>query len=174
MVERFQGLVYSVPRRMGLGEEDAGDVFSETFAALVRSLDRIESGQALPKWLATTASREALRILRVRSTAPLGDLEETLAAEDRAVDESTVNAMRHEELREAVAELPGRCRSLLEMLFFEDAEYAQITERIGIPTGAIGPTRARCLDKLRRILESRQFFHEDVSPVSPVGSSKRR
>lgn len=174
LVERFQALVYSVPRRMGLREEDAADVFSETFAALVRSLDRIESGQALPKWLATTASRESLRLIRARSTTPLGDLEDTLIAEDQAVDHATLEALRHEDLKEAVSELPGRCRGLLEMLFFEEAEYAAVTERLSIPTGAIGPTRSRCLEKLRRILESKDFFEEDVSFDPPVASSKRR
>ncbi|MFI5385098.1 MAG: RNA polymerase sigma factor, partial [Fimbriimonadales bacterium] len=64
LIGRFQGLVYSIPKRYGLSEEDASDVFQTTFQALLRNLDRIEDAKVLPKWLAVTASRESLRLKR--------------------------------------------------------------------------------------------------------------
>src|SRR5699024_5381877 len=64
-VEQFQNLVYSIPRRYGLSSDDCNDVFQSTFQALVNHLDRIESPATLPRWLAVTASRESLRIIRI-------------------------------------------------------------------------------------------------------------
>ena len=153
LVARFEALVYSVPRRYGLNADDAADVFGTTFTSLLRSLDRIESAQALPKWLAVTAARESLRRVRARGTDRFETLEETIAWEEATAERDALAAVRAEGLHAAVEELAERCRGLLRALYFEDeAEYAAISARLGIPVGAIGPTRARCLEKLRLVL----------------------
>src|SRR4051812_20536767 len=82
LVERFQNLVYSIPRRYGLNEEDAADVFQTTFQALLRNLDKIEAARTLPKWLSVTASRESLRVKRISSRS--------VGAEDRGMDLDTL------------------------------------------------------------------------------------
>ncbi len=167
LVDRFQAYVYSVPRRIGLGEDDAADVFQTTFVALYRSLDRLDSAAALPKWLAVTASREALRLKRLRARLPIvsasdGDdrsLDEILADEELNAEHQALAACDAETIRRAVLALHERCAKLLSALYFApDPSYQAISDEIGIPIGAIGPTRARCLEKLRKNLMEAGFF----------------
>ncbi len=166
LVDQFQNLVYSVPRRMRLSEEDAGDVFQTTFLALFRNLDRIESVATIPKWLTVTATRESYRLMNsryARSTANLGetDLDAVLADEDHNVEEQLALAATGEALREGLARLQDKCRELLTLLYIEeDTSYQDISDRLLLPMGSIGPTRARCLDKLRSILAKDSFFSE--------------
>jgi RNA polymerase sigma factor (sigma-70 family) len=165
LVDRFQTFVYSVPRRMGLNEDDAADVFQNTFVALHRSLDRLEAAEALPKWLAVTAARESLRTRRIRTRAPVvaseeseRSLEEVVASAEASAEEEAVRACDARTVREAILRLQERCAKLLTALYLDlETSYQEISERLGIPVGAIGPTRARCLEKLRRDLEKRGF-----------------
>lgn len=164
LVTEFQALVYSIPRRYGLGEDDAADVFQNTFQALFKNLDRIESGQALPKWLAVTAAREAMRLKRVSKRTlstedgPLG-LDELVASEEASAEAEAIRSDAGYRLRRAIGAMQARCRDLLTVLYLEEEEsYAVVGERLGMPVGAIGPTRARCLEKLRKTLEAQQFF----------------
>lgn len=164
LVESTQALVYSIPKRYGLGADDSADVFQTTFQALYKNLDRVQSGQALPKWLAVTASRECLRIKRIQSRTvgaeDLGlSLDEIVASEEDTAESDAVAAESADDVRRAVGSLQERCRALLTALYLtEETPYAEIAERLGMPIGAIGPTRARCLDKLRKILEQGGFF----------------
>jgi RNA polymerase sigma factor (sigma-70 family) len=167
LVERLQSLVYSIPRRHGLNEEDANDVFQATFLALYRSLDRIDNAQTLPKWVAVTAARESYRVRRLAgryATVPADEdrtLEDLVADIDQSAEERAVEAVDSDHVRNGLLKLGGRCKVLLELLYSDDeASYQEISEQIGMPVGAIGPTRARCLDKLRKILENNGFFAE--------------
>jgi RNA polymerase sigma factor (sigma-70 family) len=166
LVDRFQSLVYSIPRRYGLNDEDVADVFQTTFQALLRNLDRIEAAATLPKWLAVTAARESLRIKRISSRSisadSIGmDLESVLTSEESSAEEASVLAERADIVRRQTQSLPERCRDLLTMLYLsDDPPYQEIAEKLGMPIGAIGPTRARCLEKLRRKLEESKFFGE--------------
>lgn len=162
LVSTFQKLVFSIPVRLGLGQDDCEDVFQNTFVALYASLDRIRSGKALPRWLAVTAYRESLRILRSRKQAPPQESEEvidTLESPEKGAEAILLETSRIEAVRTAMRRLPKRCRQLLELLFSnEEPSYAEIGKRLGMPVGAIGPTRARCLEKLRAELEKMGFF----------------
>jgi RNA polymerase sigma factor (sigma-70 family) len=164
LVDRFQNLVYSVPRRYGLNEDDAADVFQTTFQALLRNLDRIESARTLPKWLAVTASRESLRIKRTSAKAVGAedrglDLDALIDSEERSAEDNAILAERAELLRRHTQALNDRCRDLLTMLYLEeDPSYQEISEQLQMPIGAIGPTRARCLEKLRKSLQEEGFF----------------
>jgi RNA polymerase sigma factor (sigma-70 family) len=157
LVDKYRHLVYSVPRRMGLNEDESADVFQQSFLALFNNLDKIEDGGALPKWLGVTAARESLRHLRVsRRHVSEADvpLQEKLAREDATAESEAMRAVESEAIWRAVDSLGGRCTKLLRMLFAEeDPSYEEISQTLGIPVGAIGPTRARCLKKLREILE---------------------
>ncbi|RMG26757.1 MAG: sigma-70 family RNA polymerase sigma factor [Armatimonadetes bacterium] len=157
LVEKYRHLVYSMPRRMGLNEDESADVFQQTFLALYTNLDRIEDGGAVPRWLAVTAARESLRALRFarrdvsESEVPL---EEVIATEDATAEKEAVRAVEAEAIWRAVDSLGGRCAALLRMLFTEEnPSYEEISRALGMPVGAIGPTRARCLKKLREKLE---------------------
>lgn len=167
LVDRFQGYVYSIPRRMGLAEDDCADIFQATFIALHRSLDKIGSAASLPKWIGVTASREALRIRRLRNRDPQREtegsddrgLDEILADEEKSAEALAIEACDARTLRLAMSQLGDRCAKLLTALYLEDeSAYQEISLRLGIPVGAIGPTRARCLEKLRRSLEEEGFF----------------
>jgi RNA polymerase sigma factor (sigma-70 family) len=164
LVDRFQNLVYSIPRRYGLNDDDASDVFQATFQALLKNLDRIESPRTIPKWLAVTASRESLRVKRIsgRSVAAEDrglDLETIVDREERSAEDNALEAEQADILRRATGELNERCRDLLTMLYLEDdPSYQEISEKLGMPMGAIGPTRSRCLQKLKKKLEEAEFF----------------
>ena len=163
LVERFKGLVYSVPKRMGLNDDDAADVFQHTFQALYSNLDRIDNPQYLPRWLAVTASRESIRLRRIQARVPVGgdamDLEQVLADDERSAEETSIASTQAEEVRKALGRMAERCRTLLTLLFLEEENsYQAISEQVGIPVGAIGPTRARCLAKLREMLGGEGFF----------------
>lgn len=166
---------------MKLNADDCADVFQATFLALSNSLDRIEQAVALPKWLAVTASREALRLRRTnaRSSAAASfedlDLDSLVASEEQSAEESATQAIDAEAIRAALAKLPDKCRSLLEQIFrAEEPSYQEISEELGIPVGAIGPTRSRCLQKLRRILANQGFFTEPTYSKATESAPKRK
>lgn len=162
LVDAFQRLVYSIPRRMGLSEDDSADVFQATFLALYRNLDRIENAVTLPKWLSVTASREALRLKRIGSvTQAEGDrnLDEIVADEEASAETNAVAATQSEELWKQVDRMDGRCRDLIRSLYSgEGMPYEEVSSKLRVPLGAIGPTRSRCLEKLRKLLEAGEFF----------------
>ncbi len=178
LVERFQRLVYSVPKRIGLSEEDCADVFQTTFLALHRYLDRIEQSSTVPKWLTVTASRESFRIKRSYAKAPIsfeqneGTLEDVLAVEEAQIDEQVVLASNADTVQQAILDLQEKCRDLLTALYIEeDVSYQEISDRLGIAVGSIGPTRARCIEKLRSMLKRVGFFENDVSTAMEAASS---
>lgn len=170
IVDALQSHVYSVAKRTGLSDEDAEDVFQNTFLALHRSLDRVESGWALPRWLATTASREALRIRRSKhsQTLPIDrqdlGLDQLLADEESSAAEEAERAEMALQVRAALGELKQECQKLLMAVFSDDElSYHDISATLGIPIGSIGPQRARCLERLRKILGNRGFFDDGVN-----------
>jgi RNA polymerase sigma factor (sigma-70 family) len=167
LVRRFQRIVYTVPRRAGLPEELAADVFQTTFARLFEHLERIDDPSRIQAWLVTTAKRESLRLLeqsrRVVDLAPAAGADEDdgsdpldrLPSDDPLPEQLLSDLQQQDRLRRAVSQLDERSRTLIELLFLQDEppSYAEIAARLGIPEGSIGPTRARCLDKLRAILK---------------------
>lgn len=162
LVDRYVALVHSVPLRHGLSPMEAEDVAQDTFLALARNLDRIQEPQALASWLMITARRLSWRALTRRNREPVGSQEDlgtgaTSALPDPApsMDELVQTWARQEALYGALARLDERCRQLLTLLFLDPQEpsYAEIGEQLGLPVGSIGPTRNRCLAKLRRLLE---------------------
>lgn len=164
LVDRFADYVYSVARRHRLSEDDAADVFQATFQALHANIDRIDQPETLPKWLAVTAARASLRHIRNSArTVPLitetHDLTEVLATEEASAEASAVRESEALSVRLAVESLGGKCAPLLRLLYLsEDSSYQQVSDQLGIPMGTIGPTRARCLEKLKRALEKEGFF----------------
>jgi RNA polymerase sigma factor (sigma-70 family) len=167
LVRRFQRIVYTVPRRAGLPEELAADVFQTTFSRLFEHLERIDDPSRIQAWLVTTAKRESLRLLeqsrRVVDLAPAAGADEDdgsdpldrLPSDDPLPEQLLSDLQQQDRLRRAVSQLDERSRTLIELLFLQDEppSYAEIAARLGIPEGSIGPTRARCLDKLRAILK---------------------
>ncbi|MET8153915.1 RNA polymerase sigma factor [Actinoplanes sp. NPDC049668] len=158
LIDRYGPLVMAVIRRFTLSRADAADVNQTVWLRLVEHLDRIREPEALPGWIVRTTRNECLRVLRAgRSTwlfDPLDGAAETLvstaAPEHGDLDERLLAEERHQALRDAYAELPPRCRELVGLLLVDPPlSYEQIGERLGVPIGSIGPTRGRCVHRLR-------------------------
>ena len=155
LVDRYASLVWSICRRYRLDRADAEDVAQTVWLRLVNQLDRLREPDALPGWLATTTRRECLQVLdNARRTDTLGRV---LAAEDipgqqpAPAELELLAAERHAALLEAFTGLPPHCQRLLALLIQDPpVSYAEISARLGISVGSIGPIRSRCLDKLRR------------------------
>ncbi|MFP5346146.1 MAG: RNA polymerase sigma factor [Actinomycetes bacterium] len=160
LVDRYLPLGLSVARRYGLSGSDAEDVLQTLWLRLVEHLDKIREPEALPGWIATTARNECMRLLRGRQRTatfdPLDDrtyparVEDDLRVEEHVVD-SMGRSDRHQALLQAFAALPDHQRSLLTLLLADPPlSYTEISGRLGIPIGSIGPTRARALQRLRQ------------------------
>lgn len=164
-VERYTRLVWSIVRRHRLGEADAEDVHQAVFTIAVTRLERLRDAEQVAAWLATTTRRECWRVMRRRRpTATVGDdAVATLPDDEATPEEDRVSIEERQIVREGLEELGGRCRELLEALFSAPGEpsYPQISARLGMPLGSIGPTRARCLRRLSEILERRGIHDED-------------
>lgn len=152
LVERYAPLVWSICRRYELGSADASDAVQNVWLRLVDRLGNIRDPAALPGWLVTTTRRECIRVLRARgSPAAAGVLDaQNIPDEQTDLAEQLLIAERHAALREAFTGLPSGCQRLIAMLIEDPpVPYAKISAELGIPIGSIGPTRSRCLDKLR-------------------------
>ncbi|MCV2489843.1 sigma-70 family RNA polymerase sigma factor [Geodermatophilus sp. YIM 151500] len=153
LVDRYTPLVLSIVRRHRLQGGDAEDVVQTVWLRLVEHLGEIRDPQALPGWIATTGRHECLRVLRGHHLVSPTDLQERGQPEgDGAADlaGNLLEAQRHEALLIALAELPERQRALL-LLLIEDPplSYEEISRRLAMPVGSIGPTRARALTRIR-------------------------
>jgi RNA polymerase sigma factor (sigma-70 family) len=155
IVERYSPLIWSICRRHQLGRTDAEDVAQAVWLQLVSQLGKLRDPAALPGWLATTTRRECVRVLRARCRLPGSgyglDAEKTPDEHSAAPEQELLLAERHAALREALARLHPRDQRLLALLIADPpVPYAEISARLGISVGSIGPYRGRCLDKLRR------------------------
>jgi len=153
LVERYAPLIWSICRRYGISGPAAEDVAQHVWLHLVESLNNLRDPAALPGWVSTTTRRECCRIRRVQG--PLADntqvLENLPDGHAKTVEHELLMAERHATLREAFARLPLPFQRLLALLVADPpVPYAEISVRLGIPVGSIGPTRTRSLDRLRR------------------------
>jgi len=158
LVRRFSGLVWSVARSHGLNSADAADVSQTTWLRLLESLGRLRDPQRVGPWLATTARNESRRTLRrAGRQVPVGDNTALdLEPANTPVDGPETNlltAERDEQLWQAFERLPPRCQLLLRVLMTDPPpSYEEASAALGMPIGSIGPTRARCLDRLRELV----------------------
>jgi RNA polymerase sigma factor (sigma-70 family) len=155
LVERYAPLVWSICRRHRLDVADADDVGQSVWLRLVEQLDRIRDPAALPGWLATTTRRECWRVLRaahgLETAGYVLDAESIPDRQSGMAEDELLRAERHAALREAFARLPPSYQRLIALLIEDPpVPYVEISDRLGIPVGSIGPTRRRCLDRLRQ------------------------
>jgi RNA polymerase sigma factor (sigma-70 family) len=156
LVERLGSRVWAVARAQGLSRADADDVFQITWMRLVTHLDTLREPGRVAGWLAVTARHEAYRVLRRNGrqipTDDDRDFEGSLPPE-QPLDSRILADERQQAVWDAVATLPPHCQRLLRLLMADPPfTYEQIKELLEIRPGSIGPTRARCLEKLRRRL----------------------
>ncbi|HUA72243.1 MAG TPA: sigma-70 family RNA polymerase sigma factor [Solirubrobacteraceae bacterium] len=155
IVDRFAGLVWATARAHRMTAAEAGDVSQTTWLRLVENLDRIKDPERLGAWLATTARRECLRHIRLRGReVPTGEDSVFEAPSEDHAEHRLITGERHAALRRAFGRISERCQELLRLLAApEPPSYEEVSAALGMPVGAIGPTRARCLDQLRRTPE---------------------
>ncbi|MEU0532240.1 RNA polymerase sigma factor [Amycolatopsis tolypomycina] len=150
VVDRYAALVFSVCRRFRLTGADTEDVTATVWLRLVERIDAIREPAALPGWIATTARRECLRVLRGHERQVPVDDDGLWGETPAASDEWLIEQERQLALRIAFAGLPVQCRRLLALLFTDPpTPYREIADELGMPIGGVGPNRARCLDRLR-------------------------
>lgn len=157
LVSRYAGLVWAVARSFRLDDADAGDVSQTCWLRLVEHLGRLRDPERVGAWLATTARNEAMRILRRSGRqVPVGDGHELDVADasQPAPDRGVLTAERDEVLWRAFESLPARCRALLRVLMADPPPtYEEVSAALDMPIGSIGPTRGRCLERLRKNAE---------------------
>lgn len=154
LVLRYQNLVYSTALNVGLEPDDAGDVFQEVWIELHRSIPRIRSPEALPRWLIVATRRLSYKVA-TRKRRLVAEVSKDLVDPATLPDELVEATKRRMLLDAALDRMGGRCEKLLRLLFFESDKlpYDEISKRTGLAIGSIGPIRARCLTRLRRLLE---------------------
>jgi RNA polymerase sigma factor (sigma-70 family) len=165
LVTRYQRLVYSIPMKARLSADDAADIFQSVWLKLYEKLGSLRDHEKLSSWLITTTTREVWRVAarNRRDSAPVSaDDEQSNPLEQIAATAPLADAEREmleqqQIVREAVESLAERCRNLLTMLFYEKDElsYAEIARRMGMPVPSVGPTRARCLEKMKKLLQGK-------------------
>lgn len=160
LVEDVTPLLWHIARQQGLAQGLAEDAVQTAWLRLVEHADRIEDAQSVLKWLIVTTRREAWRLSK---TARRDDAVEDLDAVDvptaslQSPDATPEDALLAGEVSDVLWQhftaLPDRCRTLLRAVAFaEKPDYAAVAEALGMPVGSIGPTRGRCLAKLRVLL----------------------
>jgi RNA polymerase sigma factor (sigma-70 family) len=154
LVARFGGLVWAIARSYRLRGGETDDAVQNTWLRLVENLGRISDPEHVGGWLATTARRECLQLLRRRSRT--GFTTDTLDAIDPPdpspdLDASLLTEERDAALWAAVRGLPDRCWALLRVLMASPPpSYAEVSAALDMAVGSIGPTRQRCLEQLRQ------------------------
>lgn len=159
LVDQYSRLLWAMTRDFKLAESDAADVVQATWLRLLEHIDRIEYPERIGSWLATTARHECLRRLtackRVVLVEDDHDAFSGAAGHQPDVDERLLAEERAQAVRDALSTLPSRWQQLLELLMADPpVSYTEISDQLGVPIGSIGPTRSRCLDRLRLMLQA--------------------
>ena len=161
LVDKYKNLIFSIPIKQGFSADDAADIFQIVCLTLVSELPRLREPRALPAWLIQTTARKCFRRRsEVHRYVDVIGREETLSSETSEIPEALVVALEREQmLRNSIAELPRDCRRMVELLFYQvpPPSYDDVAAALAIPKGSIGPTRSRCLEKLKRLLEKNGF-----------------
>lgn len=165
LITRYQRLIYSIPMKARLSSDDASDIFQSVCLKLYEKLSTLRDHERVSSWLITTTTREVWRIAarnRRDVTSVSGDEESAdvinqIPSTGPLADEQRQALEQQQIVRQSVEALPERCRNLVTMLFYEKDElsYADIARRMNMPVPSVGPTRARCLEKLKKLLQDK-------------------
>lgn len=163
LIDRYQRLIATIPRRAGLGEEQTADVFQEVFLTLFEKLDEIREPERLRSWLVTTAKFKTWAVVRGAKGfhSPAATEEEmqqemmNLPDASPLADEVLIRLEQQHLIRAALKKLEERCQKILSMIYLREeaaASYAEVAAAIGVGETSISPMRSRCLQKLAKIL----------------------
>ena len=158
LIDQYGRLIWATTHNLKLPESDAADVVQATWLRLLENIHRLEYPERVGSWLVATARHECLRTLAARKRIVLA-LDDTpldgIALHEPEIDERLLAEERAQRVREALSRLPRRWQRMLELLMADPpASYEEISDQLGLPVGSIGPTRGRCLEKLRVMLQT--------------------
>ena len=158
LILRYRRLIYSIPVRFSFSSADASDVFQAVCLKLIEHLQDLKDETKVSAWLITTTTRQCIHVksLKYRESSSEDEFEEP-ADPGENLEDVQILAQQQQSIRDAVEQLPERCRNLIEMLYFDarNPSYEEIGQALRMPVASIGPTRARCFDKLRAVLRRR-------------------
>ena len=172
LVDRYAPLVWAICRRYRLSAADAQDAGQSAWLRLVEQLGNLRDPAALPGWLATTTRRQCFRLRQASSrfkqvTGPLVDADNMADTGAVEAEHELLLAERHAALRKAVSDLPPGYRDLIILLTADPpVSYAEISAKLGIPIGSIGPSRSRCLARLRRHPAIAELIDAGARPIA--------
>lgn len=161
LVSRYQRLIFAIPRRAGLNEEQSADVFQEVFLTLFEKLDEIEQPEKIRSWIVTTAKFKTWAAVRGSKGLYSPETEEemehemaNLADQSPLADDMLIELEQQHLIRTALRELEDRCQKILSMLYLRlaPASYAEVADAVGVGETSISPLRSRCLKKLEKLL----------------------
>jgi len=161
LVARYQRLIYAVPRRAGLNDEQAADVFQEVFVTLFEKIDEIQQPDKIRSWIVTTAKFKTWATVRASKGLYSPESEEEMEHEmanlaDAAplADDVLIELEQQHQIRTAIKELEERCQRILTMLYLNTSpsSYSEVAEAVGVGETSISPLRSRCLKKLEKLL----------------------
>lgn len=161
LVDRYQRLIYAIPRRAGLSDEQSNDVFQDVFLTLFQKIDDIEQPHRLRSWIVTTAKFKTWATVRaskgVHSPLTTEEMEaelNDLADHSPLADAKLIELEEQHLIRTALKDLEDKCRTILTLLYLNEpaASYAEVGTAIGVGETSISPLRTRCLKKLGKIL----------------------
>ncbi len=159
LIDRYKNLIFSIPVKYGFSQDDATDIFQSVCLDLLSELPKLREAKALPKWIMQITAHKCFNRKQQQQRVELSDPHAEVL--ERSTPSRAMEILRQAEeeqsLRQAMSELPPRCRQLVHMLFFDEPArpYQQIAAELGIAVGSIGFIRQRCLERLRkRLLET--------------------
>jgi len=162
LVDRYKNLIYSIPLRHGAPHQDAADIFQRVCLDLFNELPRLRDAEALQAWLIRVTTHKCYHWKRQQNSRESGWNEDdmtTRSAEATAPPDMVADLEREQLVQEGIAQLPPRCREMIELLFCESPPmpYAEVAKRLHLATGSIGFIRGRCLERLKKILGGKGF-----------------
>jgi RNA polymerase sigma factor (sigma-70 family) len=159
LIFKYKNLIFSIPVKYGFSTEDSTDIFQAVCLELLSELPKLRKVKALPKWIMQVTAHKCFHRKQQQQRVELSDPNAELL--ERSTPSRAMEILRQAEeeqgLRQAMSELPPRCRQLVHMLFFDEPArpYQEIAAELGIAVGSIGFIRQRCLERLRkRLLET--------------------
>ena len=158
LLDRYKNLIYAIPLRYGAPHQDAADIFQAVCLDLFNELPRLRDAEALQSWLIRVTTHKCYHWKRRQLQA--GDLDSDGPGAVQAISPDVLAEIEREQLvRQAIGQLPARCREMIELLFFEQppVPYSEVARRLKLATGSIGFIRGRCLRRLKKILEEKGF-----------------
>ena len=162
LIGKYKNLVYSVPMKYRMTPDDAADIFQSVWLELYSELPRLRRPGAVRSWLTTVAANQCYhwRERQRKQGDPAGaEIDMESIADGSGIVQLREEIEREQVLREAIDRLPARCQTLIRLLFYSEPPlpYSEVAGRLGLAEGSIGFIRGRCLEKLRRALESLGF-----------------